>query len=171
MEVGEVDPQSIAGSANLADPFHEISVNLVLSRQLQILSASGSMGRIPYANGCPQSLDGLSRLVGRSAHPGFARQAKQILGGPAGCPYVLDLVVQLVKFLVVCLKSEEAVELMVARDDLEGFKALRRDEMGECAGHTHAGEDQLPSWLELLRQESAAVRKPGNENGGGGKGR
>ena len=130
----------------LEDPFHDILISLAIDRPtLKIVSASGGMGRIPYAEGCPQSLPGLAALAGVQIADGLSRRLREVTGGSMGCPYLAEIAEQVCRFALVLIKSDEARDA-VARGDRERFRALRR-QMGVCAGHTLAGEDDLPQWL------------------------
>lgn len=146
-DVIDEDQQTITLEGRLQDPFHHITVGLVLEKRgLRIVLATGSMDRVPYPLGCPRSLCALDRVKGLEIRPGFVRSLRSALSGELGCPYLVELTEGICRFALVVIKSDEARQIAASGDD-ERF-ALLRNEMGECAGHTLAKANQLPDWLE-----------------------
>lgn len=154
LEVTADDGQTMALRGRLEDPFHDIQVSLVLDKiRLRLLSAAGGMSRIPYADSCRASLPKLNDIAGLEIRQGFIRELRSLLGGGMGCPYLIELVDQLCRFGLVVSKSDEARRL-IAAGERDRYPSLR-DEMGECAGHSLAAQDELPQWLQQeIRNEA-----------------
>ncbi len=146
------DSKTVTLEGHLQDPFHDITVSLVLEKQrLRIVSALGRMDRVPYPEGCPTSLSRLDGVVDIEIRQGFSRSLRSALSGELGCPYLVELTEQICRFALVIIKSDEARQMVASGDD-ERFLLLRR-EMGQCAGHTLAKVDELPEWLKQEMKE------------------
>ena len=145
---------SFLASAKMEDYFHNIGITLnVGGDDLVILEAEGAMEQVPYPESCVHSLALLQRLVGAAIHRGISKRIAVDLGGPDGCPYLVELGLQVVRFVKVACSTQRARRLILQDGDWDGFRALRANEMGECAGHQNVAADQLPQWLEKEERE------------------
>jgi hypothetical protein len=135
----EEEGDSCRAVARLVDPFHDIKVTVVIrSADLTITGAQATMRWVPYADRCPDSLLG--------------RTVREKIGGEAGCPYVVDLVLQACQFALVAVMTGQAREAILEKQDLEAFAGLRQ-KMGQCAGHRELAADRLPAWLEREQRQ------------------
>lgn len=141
------DGKSMILTGRLQDPFHDIVVTAAIDRpSLSITWATGEMPRVPYGTKCQPSLGGLSALAGVELAAGLSRKLRAFLSGEMGCPHLVDLAEQICRFAQVMIKSGEARQL-VTDGNYAGYLELR-GQMGACAGHTLAHENELPQWLE-----------------------
>jgi hypothetical protein len=161
LNIRPVEDDAFLATATLSDYFHDIRISLkVRESDLTVLEAEGSMGWIPYPAGCPKSLALLQRLVGTPIKRGISRRIANELGGPEGCPYVIELAMQLSRFISVASNAQLARRLVLHESDLARFLALRTNEMGECAGHQNVAADQLPQWLEMEKRQRQRWQRP-----------
>lgn len=139
--------------ARLIDPFHDIEVTVQLRRaDLTITAAVATMRWIPYADRCPDSLLQLGELVGVRVGPSLGRTVREKIGGEAGCPYVVELVLQACQFGLVTMMTQKARDAVLVHQDPGEFAELRR-KMGQCAGHRDLAADRLPAWLEREQRQ------------------
>lgn len=165
-EVSEVGDGHYLAVARLTDPFHEIEVRLtVRAANLTVVDAVARMNWIPYDDRCPDSLVHMSRLEGVQIGPGLTRTVRGSVGGPSGCPYLVDLVLQACKLVIVTLGVQRAREAILVNNDIEAFSAIH-EEMGACAGHRDLPADRLPQWLERERDDNRTSRPAGGAPAG-----
>lgn len=74
----------------VGEPLHDISLALVIDRNLIIHQVRATIDAAPYSN-CPQITDAFAVLEGMSLAPGFKRLVKNVLGGAKGCTHLLEL--------------------------------------------------------------------------------
>ncbi|TBR41441.1 DUF2889 domain-containing protein [Marinomonas agarivorans] len=72
------------------DPFHDISVNLVLDDTFVVQAIKVSIDAHPFPN-CSHAEPNFSRIVGSRIGPGWSSFLKQELRGKSGCTHVLEL--------------------------------------------------------------------------------
>jgi len=153
-EVSPAGGTNSRAAAKLVDPFHEIEVVLLVRvDSLTIVEATARMIRIPYSDRCRDSLPGMDGLKGLRIGPRFSRRVRETVGGDCGCPYLVDLVLQACKFVIVVSGAQRARDAVLGEDDLEKFSSIRQ-EMGQCAGHHNLPDKHLPEWLEHERNQN-----------------
>ena len=158
IKVTEAGDRHYLAVARLVDPFHEMEVRLtVRTADLTVVEAVAYMDWIPYDDRRPDSLAHMSGLEGVQIGPGLTRIVRDSVGGPSGCPYLVDLVLQACKLVVVALGVQRAREAVLVQNDIEAFSSVRA-EMGSCAGHRDLPADRLPRWLERERDEDRTSR-------------
>lgn len=149
----EEEGDSCRAVARLVDPFHDIKVTVVIrTADLTITGAQATMPWVPYADRCPDSLLQLGGLAGVRIGPSLGRTVREKIGGEAGCPYVVELVLQACQFALVAVMTGQAREAILEKQDLEAFAGLRQ-KMGQCAGHRELAADRLPAWLEREQRQ------------------
>ncbi len=164
-EVSKTGDDCYRAVARLVDPFHEIEVVLLIrATGFVIVEASAKMIRIPYADKCPNSLQRVSKLSGLRIGPGLHRTIREVVGGDCGCPYIVDLVEQACKLVIVVSSVQQAREAVLVEHDLEKF-AVIHEKMGQCAGHHNLPTGRLPDWLEHERRRNHSTDDvPGHEH-------
>ena len=73
------------------DPWHEISVCLVLDQQNVIVEASSAQIRVP-AKICDKAAGSMQNLVGCNAYDLSKKDIAAFVGGPEGCTHLLEIV-------------------------------------------------------------------------------
>jgi len=77
---------------SLNDIYHDITLTLFIAEQeFRIVDAQVEMNRIPQTR-CREICQLANALTGLEVKPGFARQVQASLGGEAGCPNMVNLV-------------------------------------------------------------------------------
>ena len=97
----EVNIYPIAGDrflveAFLQDEVHDVHAEVeILHPSLEILAARSEVRSGPFTQVCNLTHPNMSRLVGMRVERGFTGAARGIVGGPAGCHRVSELLVEI----------------------------------------------------------------------------
>lgn len=75
----------------LSDSFHEVSVNLVFNRDLEIVEARGELLRAPDQV-CRAATAFLAKMPGQRANQLSKKEIATLLGGGNGCVHIIDTV-------------------------------------------------------------------------------
>ncbi len=73
-------------------PIHQMSMRLVVDRDLVIRQAQASTDASPYPGSCETITPHYAQLEGLRIGPGFTRQVKERLGGLKGCAHLTELI-------------------------------------------------------------------------------
>ncbi len=73
-------------------PIHQMSMRLVVDRDLVIRKAEASTDGCPYPGSCETITPRYSQLEGLRVGPGFNRLVKERLGGLRGCAHLTELI-------------------------------------------------------------------------------
>lgn len=83
---------ALAGGIRRAgEPVHDMLLQLVVNRELEILAADSSTLWMPYPGACDQHGDAYARLVGLNLMKGFRLGVKERLAGIKGCTHLTEL--------------------------------------------------------------------------------
>ncbi len=82
--------------AFLQDEVHDVHAEIeVLHPSLEIVAARSEVRNGPFTNVCNMTHHNVERLVGMRVERGFTGAARNIVGGPAGCHRVSELLVEI----------------------------------------------------------------------------
>lgn len=85
-------------NGSLVDSFHQMSSNMVVDKDLKVISVHGQLLRAPDQV-CFDAAAGMSNLIG-TALPGISKkELANLLGGGQGCVHLIDLVYDSIKTL------------------------------------------------------------------------
>ncbi|MFI5393980.1 MAG: DUF2889 domain-containing protein [Candidatus Binatia bacterium] len=82
--------------AFLQDEVHDVHAEIeILHPSLEIVAARSEVRNGPFTNVCNMTHANVERLVGMRVARGFTGEARKIVGGPAGCHRVSELLVEI----------------------------------------------------------------------------
>jgi len=82
--------------AFLQDEVHDVHAEIeILHPSLEIVAARSEVRNGPFTNVCNMTHPNVERLVGMRVERGFTGEARKIVGGPAGCHRVSELLVEI----------------------------------------------------------------------------
>ena len=82
--------------AFLQDEVHDVHAEIeILHPSLEIVAARSEVRNGPFTNVCNMIHPNVERLVGMRVERGFTGEARKIVGGPAGCHRVSELLVEI----------------------------------------------------------------------------
>jgi hypothetical protein len=82
--------------AFLQDEVHDVHAEIeILHPSLEIVAARSEVRNGPFTNVCNMTHPNVERLVGMRVQRGFTGEARKIVGGPAGCHRVSELLVEI----------------------------------------------------------------------------
>ena len=73
------------------EPVHDMSLRLVVDKQLNVLAAAAATHWMPYPGQCDNHDNAYSKLVGLNLLKGFRRELGARLGGELGCTHLTEL--------------------------------------------------------------------------------
>ncbi|HEY1091679.1 MAG TPA: DUF2889 domain-containing protein [Burkholderiaceae bacterium] len=80
-----------AGTRRAGEPLHDMLLEVVVDRQLNIVEARATTRAMPYPGSCDALGDRYSRLVGLNLFQGFRQGVKSRLAGTQGCTHITEI--------------------------------------------------------------------------------
>ena len=90
-DVKAIDMRLATGLRPAGQPIHDMRLDLVVDRQLNIVSATSATHAMPYPGTCEQHGDAYAQLVGLNLLQGFRPALKSRLGGTQACTHLTEL--------------------------------------------------------------------------------
>jgi hypothetical protein len=91
IDVKQIDMMLATGLRPAGEPVHEMKLDLVVDRQLNIVEAGSSTVAMPYPGYCSEHGDAYGRLKGLNLLRGFRAELKQRLAGTQACTHLTEL--------------------------------------------------------------------------------
>jgi hypothetical protein len=91
VDVKQIDMRLATGIRPAGEPVHEMQLQLVVDRQLNILEAGSATLAMPYPGYCSEHGDAYGQLKGLNLLRGFRADLKQRLAGTRGCTHLTEL--------------------------------------------------------------------------------
>ena len=91
VDVKQIDMRLATGLRPAGEPVHDMQLNLVVDRELNVLQSSSGTHAMPYPGQCDQHGNAYAQLVGLNLMQGFRAALKQRLAGTKGCTHLSEL--------------------------------------------------------------------------------
>ncbi|AKJ26798.1 DUF2889 domain-containing protein [Caldimonas brevitalea] len=134
VDVKTRDHQLASGVRRAGEPFHDMTLRLVVDRELNIVSAGAVTDSMPYPGHCDQHGDAYARLVGLNLFRNFRQAVKERLGGIHGCTHITEMtqvlptaVIQAFAGEVFDVREGASADTQQAPFQLDRCHALRSD--------------------------------------------
>lgn len=91
IDIDEHQPGILVLKTSLCDKYHDILLSLLVRvADFSIVEASVDMKKIPHSD-CRKVYELMEAMKGCTVGPGFTRQVLKTMGGPQGCPNLVNL--------------------------------------------------------------------------------
>jgi len=90
--IDRLDDGNYQFTSVLQDNVHDVTLRIVINREMDIVEADGKIAASPFPKQCDQVSPKVGALVGMRIGPGFSKQALDRIGGNMGCHRYVDLV-------------------------------------------------------------------------------
>lgn len=90
-DVKAIDMMLRTGLRPAGEPIHDMGLQLVIDRQLQVRAAGSITRAMPYPGHCDAHGDAYARLVGLNLLKGWRHELKTRLGGVLACTHLSEL--------------------------------------------------------------------------------
>lgn len=94
-DVKDYDFETSHGAMPAGSPIHDMWLRITVDRGLTIVDAQAQMDSRPYPGACEQIVPEYRKLIGLRIAPGFTNAVRALLGGPAGCAHLTEMVASL----------------------------------------------------------------------------
>lgn len=91
VDVKQIDMRLATGVRAAGEPVHEMRLQLLVDRQLNILEAGSATLAMPYPGFCSEHGNAYAKLQGLNLLHGFRAALKQRLAGTQGCTHLSEL--------------------------------------------------------------------------------
>lgn len=91
VDVKQIDMRLATGIRPAGEPVHEMQLNLVVDRQLNIVDAGSSTLAMPYPGFCSEHGNAYAQLKGLNLLRGFRAELKARLSGTQACTHLTEL--------------------------------------------------------------------------------
>jgi hypothetical protein len=124
---------------------HDISVRLVFDRSMRVLAAAASMHATPFVT-CTGAEETVAPLVGLTIGAGWNRKVAEVLGGPASCTHIRELLGPMATTALQGLAPDR-----MARFDGDSAAAhcSRQQKVDSCFAYSSHGEVVAKLWPYL----------------------
>jgi hypothetical protein len=137
----QTGPDEVFIETSFLDWVHEMRVVITFQVSEQVITgARAEMARTPY-DICTEVEQALPRLIGTRIEKGVISRVSGMIGGPAGCGHLADLVVEAIRSFVQARFQVRFVDLSAA----EKFERLKEENKGFC--FTYNNMDRNPKRL------------------------
>lgn len=142
--------RQLGGSEDLppGSRVHDISVQLVIDADMQVVDASARMDVTPFQI-CPGATGALQSLKGLRIGGGWNRKVRELLSGAASCTHIVELLGPMAT-----TAHQGMAPQRIARINAEGGDAERQSRIDSCYAYGSQREVVARLWPQLRRPHS-----------------
>ncbi|ALT78733.1 DUF2889 domain-containing protein [Paucibacter sp. KCTC 42545] len=159
VEAGLVDSKTqdiplADGIRRAGDPIHDMTLSLVIDRQMTIRQASSVTRWMPYPGACESHGDAYAKLVGLNLMRGFRLGVKDRLSGVKGCTHLTELC-QVLPTAVIQAFAGTVID--TREGSPEGHPPFQIDRCHALRSDGSVVETHYPRWYRKMAEAAQAA--------------